>query len=224
MKKLLKTLIVSAAVFACAMTTTFANPSASTGGEVVGDIIIDGEVVKDATAKFEAIPENLEPTAKKIIEEIKVGGSIAEVLKDVEIILPEGKKIEDFKLLSEFSNLVVRDAEGKILENAKNVTVTWTVPNLTANADVLVLHYSVARDVWETIVPKSVDVTNGTVTAFFEDLSPVAVIHIPKADPDKPGPNVPDSGDATNMALYAGVGVAALAVVAVMVYRNKKYN
>lgn len=222
MKKLLKTLIASAAVFACAMTTTFALPSASVGGSVVGEITIDGVVVKDAKVSFEAFTEETPKEVIAISEKLNAGTAIEEVLKDVNITLPTGKKLSDFKLLTNLQNLVARNADGEIIENAKNVKITWEVPNLTANNDVYVLHYSTVRNVWEIITPEAVDVAKGTVTAVFPDLSPVAVIHTPKAG--TPDSVTPPTGDATNMALYAGVGVAALAIVAVIIYRNKKYN
>ena len=61
-------------------------------------------------------------------------------------------------------------------ENGK-YEVTLSVPALTENTtDVAVLHYSTARKIWEVIEPKNVDKENKTVTAEFEDFSPVAVI------------------------------------------------
>ena len=55
--------------------------------------------------------------------------------------------------------------------------ITLNVPSLTSQTtNVMVLHYSTERGVWEVIEPADVDVDAKTVTAEFEDLSPVAVI------------------------------------------------
>ena len=54
--------------------------------------------------------------------------------------------------------------------------VTVEVPMLTsAMKDVVVIHYSEARNVWEKIEPKSVDYTKKTITAVYDDLSPVGI-------------------------------------------------
>ncbi|MBS6180960.1 MAG: hypothetical protein KH921_09260 [Erysipelotrichaceae bacterium] len=61
-------------------------------------------------------------------------------------------------------------------ENGK-YEVTLSLPALTDNTtDVEILHYSVARKLWETVEPTEVDKKAKTITAEFEDFSPVAIV------------------------------------------------
>nr|WP_294677802.1 cell wall protein [uncultured Blautia sp.] len=54
---------------------------------------------------------------------------------------------------------------------------TIKVPALTDKSEnVMLLHYSTERNVWELVKPSKVDLTAKTITAEFDDLSPVAVI------------------------------------------------
>ena len=55
--------------------------------------------------------------------------------------------------------------------------VTISVPSLTDELrNVQVLHYSTERSLWEIVDPTEIDMEEKTLTAEFEDLSPIAVI------------------------------------------------
>ena len=85
--------------------------------------------------------------------------------------------ISDAVFLTEFKELYV-EKDGERID-ARNVEVTWEVPSLNPDlGSIYVLHYSVNREVYEVIVPKEIDYDNHLITAFFEDLSPVAVFYI----------------------------------------------
>lgn len=85
---------------------------------------------------------------------------------------------------------LVDPATGEVIKDAKNVTMTWEVPNLTENVGVVrVLHFSTVRNVWKLLVPDSVDLNTKSITITFPDLSPVAVVYIPK-DKVASSPNV----------------------------------
>lgn len=54
--------------------------------------------------------------------------------------------------------------------------VQLTVTTLTENCkNIVVLHYSEGRNVWETVEPTSVDYKNKTITVVLKDLSPVGI-------------------------------------------------
>lgn len=56
-------------------------------------------------------------------------------------------------------------------------TVTFTGIPMAENATgVQVMHYSTVRNVWEVITPDAVNTTAKTVTATFQDVSPVIII------------------------------------------------
>lgn len=172
MKKVLRSLITSIAVLSLTVTTAFAAPSVNVNGTVVGDVLVNGEKV-DATVKFTTDFTDVESTVKEVIDKVNAGIDLAEALANVEGA--EGLDLTEYSLLTTLQDLVAVDANGNKL---KNVTITWEVPNLVEGlGSVKVLHYSTERKVWEVIDPSNVDFANKTITAKFQDLSPVGVIY-----------------------------------------------
>lgn len=172
MKKVLRSLITSIAVLSLTVTTAFAAPSVNVNGTVVGDVLVNGEKV-DATVKFTTDFTDVESTVKEAIDKVNAGIDLTEALANVEGA--EGLDLTEYSLLTTLQDLVAVDANGNKL---KNVTITWEVPNLVEGlGSVKVLHYSTERKVWEVIDPSNVDFANKTITATFQDLSPVGVIY-----------------------------------------------
>lgn len=78
-------------------------------------------------------------------------------------------------MVSPFFDL--KPVNGGIKNEEGKYVVTISVPSLTkAMTDVQILHYSTVRNLFELITPTSVDYEGKTITAVFEDLSPVAII------------------------------------------------
>lgn len=215
MKKVLRSLITSIAVLSLTVTTAFAAPSVNVNGSAVGDVFVNGEKV-DAKVSFTTDFTEVESTVKEVIDKVNAGTDLAEALANV-----EGLDLTEYSLLTTLQDLVAVDANGNKL---KNVTVSWEVPNLVQGlGSVKVLHYSTERKVWEVIEPSNVDFANKTITATFQDLSPVAVIY--KAEVATNGTvngsttadennkeTLPETGDvvsSTHVALAALVLVAA---------------
>lgn len=122
------------------------------------DKVNDGTMeMKDVTAELTKMAEGLtDETAKAALEEV---------------ITKLGNK--DF--VTGFVDLTA-DATAEKNENGK-YEVTIDVPSMTDEATGYdVLHYSVERSVWELIEPSETDAEAKTITAEFEDLSPVAVV------------------------------------------------
>lgn len=220
MKKVLRSLITSIAVLSLTVTTAFAAPSVNVNGSVVGDVIVNGEKV-DAEVSFTNNFTNVESSVKEVINKINEGQNLDEILADVKVEGTENLDLIEYSLLTTLQDLVAVDANGNKL---KNVTITWEVPNLVEGlGDVKVLHYSTERKVWEVIDPSNVDFANKTITATFQDLSPVGVIY--KAEVATNGTvndsttadennkeTLPETGDvvsSTHVALAALVLVAA---------------
>lgn len=132
-------------------------------------------------------------------------------------------QLEGKTMISQFADITplnggIQTADGKYL-------VTLSVPGLTdATSDVLVLHYSTVRKVWETIEPE-VNLADKEVTAVFEDLSPVAVIA--KVDADKAVDNAqgtsPKTGmESGNWGVFAGAAVVLFGAAIVVAVRKKR--
>lgn len=122
------------------------------------DKVNDGTMeMKDVTAELTKMAEALtDETAKAALEEVIT-------------------KLENKDFVTGFVDLTA-DATAEKNENGK-YEVTIDVPSMTDEATGYdVLHYSVERSVWELIEPSETDAEAKTITAEFEDLSPVAVV------------------------------------------------
>lgn len=122
------------------------------------DNVNDGTMeMKDVTAELTKMAEGLtDETAKAALEEVIT-------------------KLESKDFVTGFVDLTA-DATAEKNENGK-YEVTIDVPSMTDEATGYeVLHYSVERSVWELIEPSETDAEAKTITAEFEDLSPVAVV------------------------------------------------
>lgn len=122
------------------------------------DKVNDGTMeMKDVTAELTKMAEGLtDETAKAALEEVIT-------------------KLENKDFVTGFVDLTA-DATAEKNENGK-YEVTIDVPSMTDEVTGYdVLHYSVERSVWELIEPSETDAEAKTITAEFEDLSPVAVV------------------------------------------------
>lgn len=122
------------------------------------DKVNDGTMeMKDVTAELTKMAEGLtDETAKAALEEVIT-------------------KLENKDFVTGFVDLTA-DATVEKNENGK-YEVTIDVPSMTDEATgYAVLHYSIERSVWELIEPSETDAEAKTITAEFEDLSPVAVV------------------------------------------------
>lgn len=216
-------------------TTVFAAPSVTQIGAVSQEFTIDGVKVEGAEAKITTDFSELalEPEVQQKIELLntspeKLQEVLEEILKDAE--LPEGFDIQTAKLLSNVQNLCIYGPDGKPLEDVKNVELTFEVPNMPSDGSAdgfFVLHFSKVRG-WEILKPKSVDFENKSMTVFFPDLSPVAVIYKDKESAGaeksesesasasasaKDGETAPKTADTTPFALYALVLAGAALTV-----------
>lgn len=85
----------------------------------------------------------------------------------------ESLRTKDF--VTGFVDLVALEAAEKNAEGMYEVTIS--VPSLTDQLkNVQILHYSTERSLWEIVDPSEINTEEKTVTAEFEDLSPIAVI------------------------------------------------
>lgn len=122
------------------------------------------EAVNKGTADMGSFKEQLTSMLEGITDET-AKASLNEVIKAV-----DGKDFVTgfFDVTADAS--VEKNANGKY-------EVTMSVPGITADTkDVQLLHYSTARSLWEVVDPSKVDAEAKTITAEFEDLSPIAII------------------------------------------------
>ena len=116
-----------------------------------------------------------------------------------------------------------------------NHILTFNLPNLTRAArNVQILHYSLARNLWE-LVPTEVDYDAKTVTGTFRDLSPVVIVAEVdnSGDSGTGGSSGSSSSDGTAQSPKTGVAsdwmtwlsaAVVLGTAAVLVRKTKKVS
>lgn len=210
--------------------------SVSNNGTVSQDFTINGKKVDtekvQATFKTDFSGIVIEKEVVNKIAEINAAPEkVAEVLAEIKV---EDPSIDTsaLQLLTAVQDLSIIDKEtGEVMKDARNVTITWEVPNLSTNVgEVRVLHYSTVRNVWELITPSDVDYANKAVTATFPDLSPVAVVYVPASETGKGTATKPADDDAvketaaskTDNSGLMIAGILLLAGAGCMVFKAKK--
>lgn len=234
MKKLMKVLTIVVTMCVC-LTPVFAKPSISHNGTVsTNEILIDGKKV-DATKVTAGFKSTFSTTEvkKEVIEVIQEMNSnpdkLVEVLKEANIKIQglDETKLEQLEVLTQIQDLTLIDkVTGEPMKNVKNVTVTWEVPNLVRGlGDVKVLHYSTFRNVWEILTPSEIDFATHSVTQYFKDLSPVAVVYVPSTGGDSTGSKTdkPETAD-TNMILPIAAICVLSGTLAFVLLRRKHEN
>lgn len=217
-KKLFGTLLTAVLVVASAV-STFAAPSKTAQADPVGE----SEGKYEATEITQDSFQELAQSKPEVLAKILAVNAGTETLESIGEQAPEiAAQLEEKSLLTKFFDLTpvdggVKNADGKYV-------VTLSVPALSeAVSDVLVLHYSTVRNLWEVITPSNVDVQNKQITAEFEDLSPVAIIA--KADAaaavDNAVGSAPKTGTASDWALYMGAAVVLLAAAGFAVKKSR---
>lgn len=171
-KKLFGTILAAALVISQAVTAVAA-------GSVSGQVALPEEYA-GAYEITEATPESfsdVQEAVPEVYEEIMaVNEGTTDLQTMIETLAPELiQEIEDKEMVTPFFDL--KPINGGIQLEDGRYRVMLSVPILTQfMRDVRLLHYSVARGVWEIITPENVDYTNRRIEAIFDDFSPVAVI------------------------------------------------
>lgn len=181
-----------------------------------------------------------EPEVVKMIDKVNAGTldmksfvtSLKEYLADLsdtaakEAAQKVAEILEDKDFVTGFFDLIpVGDVEKN--ENG-NYEVTMNVPGLTEKTvEVKVLHFSTARALWEVIDPKNVDLKAKTVTAEFEDLSPVAIIakqgtvEAAVSGSQAQGTSPKTEGVSSVWMMWFGAAFVLVAAGSVVIYRKK---
>lgn len=248
--------IITAALLVGSAIPTFAAISATKNVAAVGDSAGKFEVQADieSTPSFKQLEQSA-PEVAEVIKEVSSGTvTVADVVTKLEATLGSitdetakaslEKVIEEIKgteFATGFFDLTPtaeaeKNAEGKYV-------VSIAAPFLTDSVtDVKLLHYSTTRNLWELITPSNIDKENKTLTAEFEDFSPVAVLVNEDAVSAGAAATTgsenasnsyttetsntaasPKTGDSANLALWIAVAVVAIgAGVTVVISRKKR--
>lgn len=204
MKKL--TAVLCAAVF-CLSTaaSVFAQPSPEVSGVVTG--VSTGT---DANGNaIEATVGEVPAEYQAAVDQVKDLTFVQNLLGDAFV---EGMQVVDVK--------DVTVPEGTVFP----ATLSFNVTGVTADSHVAVLHYDTAAGAWEVVESKA---GNGTITATFDSLSPVAFVVDGNAaagasSQTSGSATSPKTGETSVLSMAAVIAAAALAGMAVVSFRSKK--
>lgn len=209
MKKKVLALVSAVVLAVSTFIPAFAAPSPSTSGVVSGveeakdaeGNDVDIKVIKVAEAKFT-------PEEEAAVNEIRNIVKVEEVLKAV-----LGDKIPaDFK-----ETMTVADIKDVVIVGDASLVkfplkITFKLAGVTTESKVHVLHYDTKAGAWEVLESK---VGNGTVTATFNSLSPVAFV-VDKKTAEAGEGTSPTTGESYALviaALAVCVGLVGMTVV-----------
>lgn len=216
MKKRLFGTFLAAALVLTQAVTVFAAGSRTADVALSGDSASYYEVAEATEEVFAASGV----TDDAVLSKIMAVNASTETLQSVAELAPELEAdLADKDMLTPFFDLV--PVNGGIQENGMYV-VTLSVPTLTEGmTDVRLLHYSTERSLWEIVEPTDVDYAAQTITAEFEDLSPVAVIANTDnaAAADTATGTSPQTGMSSSWMLWLGAAVV-LAAAGAVTYRK----
>ena len=204
MKKL--TAVLCAAVL-CLSTaaSVFAQPSPEVSGVVTG--VSTGT---DANGNaIEATVGEVPAEYQAAVDQVKDLTFVQNLLGDAFV---EGMQVVDVK--------DVTVPEGTVFP----ATLSFNVTGVTADSTVAVLHYDTAAGAWEVVESKA---GNGTITATFDSLSPVAFVVDGNAaagasSQTSGSATSPKTGETSVLSMAAVIAAAALAGMAVVSFRSKK--
>lgn len=212
MKKLIA-FVCAAVLTVSTAVTALAQPSVTVTGVVTGTQTATDKNGNTVSVEIKDVPAEYSDA----VAEVKTVEKLKELLGDA---YTEGMEVVDVK------DIVV--PEGTEFP----VTITFTVTGVKESSKVAVLHYDTTAKKWERVEAKA---GNGTITATFTSLSPVAFV-VDKntvssstttatgsaaTSGSTSGSTSPKTGE-TNVMMWAGmVAVAALAGMAVT-YRRRK--
>ena len=182
------------------MTTLAANPSVQ-AGVVTG---VEGAKDKEGTSAkviVEAIHDNHEHDKEK--DYISTEANLKKELANLKVEVKTGEKVQ----VLDVKNVEI---EGDASLVKFPLTITFTVNGIKAGDKVILLHYVSDAKGWEKL---DTITGNGTVTATFNSLSPVAFIKLADA-------KAPATGEPVSLMLAGAV--VALGTVGTVVSKKRK--
>lgn len=230
MAKIVK--LVSIFLICCfCYTPVFASPSVENNGLVdQNKIYIEDKQVNPNEIGcyfFDSFEEeHVEAHIISMIEDINKNKELLKELIDVshnqsDFHLGEYKMLTDIKDLSFYDKV-----NNTIIPHKQKVTVTWEVPLISDNTNhIKILHYSTERKIWEILEPIEVNYENKTITQYFEDLSPVTVLYIPKSNNSESiqQSTSTQTSDSTHVIEYTILAFLSLTILCVS-YKMKNSN
>lgn len=231
-KRVLAGLLMSVMVLASAMSVSAADSKTK---PVEGGKTEDGNGKYVATTEnpvFEELTDAAIDANEKVTDKAAAKASAKAAAATIEkinkgekasITTEVDKKIEGKTLVQKFFDLDETGDHNKCHQPGNKHKVTLTVDALTTGwKNIVVVHYSTDRVLWETIpvADKDVDYTKKTITFEIEDLSPIA-IYADVVTGGAAGTSPSTEGVSSAWMLYAAMALIVLGS-GVVVYQKKR--
>ena len=231
-KRVLAGLLMSVMVLASAMSVSAADSKTK---PVEGGKTEDGNgsyVVTTENPVFEELTDAAIDANEKVTDKAAAKASAKAAAAAIEkinkgekasITTEVDKKIEGKTLVQKFFDLDETGDHNKCHQPGNKHKVTLTVDALTTGwKNIVVVHYSTDRVLWETIpvADKDVDYTKKTITFEIEDLSPIA-IYADVVTGGAAGTSPSTEGVSSAWMLYAAMALIVLGS-GVVVYQKKR--
>lgn len=231
-KRVLAGLLMSVMVLASAMSVSAADSKTK---PVEGGKTEDGNgsyVVTTENPVFEELTDAAIDANEKVTDKAAAKASAKAAAATIEkinkgekasITTEVDKKIEGKTLVQKFFDLDETGDHNKCHQPGNKHKVTLTVDALTTGwKNIVVVHYSTDRVLWETIpvADKDVDYTKKTITFEIEDLSPIA-IYADVVTGGAAGTSPSTEGVSSAWMLYAAMALIVLGS-GVVVYQKKR--
>lgn len=226
MKKIITYLLLLSLLSGSCVLNVYAKPSQTAQGNVIkvessDSNILSGNIVVEFVDDKNSMFIDVEADVKQTIDQLNSGNKVIDSLDTSKIQFMDGEvNLADYNLLTKVEDLVSYWTHTEERYNARNITVTWEVPNLSENVgEVLILYYSTIRKKWCVFKPDTVDYDLKTITATFPDLCPVTIIYKPRTGSTL----TPKTGDSSNLVLYVSLASASLFGM-LFILKKKKTN
>ena len=219
MKKRLFGTFLAAALVLTQAVTVFA------AGSRTADVALTGDSASyyEVTEASEEVFRESGVTDEAVLAKIMAVNAGTETLQSIAELAPELEAdLADKDMITPFFDLIPINGGNPLPDGSHRVSMS--IPTLTEGmTDVLVLHYSTQRSVWEIIEPEEVDYANQEITAVFADLSPVAIIANTDnaAAADTATGTSPQTGMSSSWMVWLGAAVV-LAAAGAVTYRKAR--
>ncbi len=190
-----------------------------------GNVILEleeGDIIITPLADIDDadIPQEAKDLLKEVYEDLMDGtvtlDEVEGLLEQLKEFLGEEATIDDITIRDLFDVTIINPEALGLMEDGYMLKVTFDL-GVDQDEFLAVMAYG---EKWDLVYDVQVN-ADGTVTVIFNHISPIAFLTAGQnmfAD----GEDIPATGDTTNVALYAGMGVVALGALAGLIVMRRR--
>ena len=213
------TVSAAAAEFVPSVTAKEA-PSVSTAVDSEGNTLDAGAITVTSYSDLSSADKDVRRSMATAMADVEEADSIADLAADFEEVWTEatnGAPVEE-AVVSDFFDISATDEINAIFAAGGKVTLTLPLPNISADAVVIVLHKVGDEWIVEKDVARNAD---GSLSITVGSLSPFALV-VGAAEAVEENPEAPKSPETSDSMVWATVSLAGAAIAVLAVSKKKK--